>query len=179
MKKMRQWSLTRGQLHPQKNRSNSGFSLIELMVAMTILSILFLIAVPTYQRLQRKAKTAAIVTDLRVFATALQAHAHDAGSWPAEVDAGVVPPGMTPEELKYDDWTRTTPIGGKFDWEYNCNNVGGVYTAAIKISPTTDAPLVPDDDLFIAIDQTIDDGDLDTGNFRRGFGGDPIFIIEK
>ncbi len=149
------------------------------MVAVTILSFLFLLAVPTYQRLQRKAKAAATATDLRVFATALQGHAHEAGSWPAEVDAGVVPPGMTAEELKFDDWTRTTPIGGKFDWEYNCSNVGGTYTAVIRISPTADTPLVPDDDLFEAIDQILDDGDLDTGNFRRGFGGDPIFIIEK
>ena len=86
---------------------------------------------------------------------------------------------MTAEELKFDDWTRTTPIGGKFDWEYNCSNVGGTYTAVIRISPTADTPLVPDDDLFEAIDQILDDGDLDTGNFRRGFGGDPIFIIEK
>lgn len=179
MKEMRQWSLSRGQLHSKNPRSDSGFSLVELMVAVTILSFLFLLAVPTYQRLQKKAKAAAVATDLRVFATALQGHAHEAGSWPAEVGPGVVPPGLTPEEFKYDDWTRTTPIGGKFDWEYNCSNVGGTYTAVIKISPTPESPFVPDDDLMEAIDQIIDDGDLDTGNFRHGFGGDPIFIIEK
>jgi len=176
---MRHWSTFNGRLHPRKIRSNSGFTLIELMVAVTILSLLFLIAVPTYQRLQRKARAAAISNDLRVFAAAFQAHAHESGAWPSEVGPGVVPTGMTADEFKFDDWTHPTPMGGKFDWEYDCDNVGGKYMAAIKITPTTDAPLVPDDDLLLSIDQMVDDGDLDTGNFRRGFGGDPFFIIEK
>ena len=93
-------------------RSTAAFSLIELMVAVTILSLLFLVAVPTYQRLQRRARTASVVNNLRVFATALQGHAHDTGSWPPEALPGVVPVGMTSEEFKSDDWTRPTPIGG-------------------------------------------------------------------
>ena len=149
------------------------------MVAVTILSLLFFLAVPTYQRLQRKAKTAAIANDLRTFATAFQAHAHETGSWPLESAAGVVPLGMTPEELKFDDWTHTTPIGGKFDWERNQTHVGVKYGAAITITPTADAPMVIDSDLFLEIDQTIDDGNLSTGNFRIGNGDYPLFIIEN
>jgi type II secretory pathway pseudopilin PulG len=153
--------------------------LIELMVVVTILSFLFLLAVPTYQRLQRKAKTAALVNDFRTFATAFQTHAHDAGSWPPEAAAGVVPTGMTPEELKYDDWTHTTPMGGKFDWEYNQIHGGVQSRAAITITPTSDAPLVIDSALLLDIDRAIDDGDLATGNFRTGFGGRPLFVIEN
>jgi type II secretory pathway pseudopilin PulG len=153
--------------------------LIELMVALTILSFLFLLAVPTYQRIQRKAKSAAIVNDLRVFATAFQAHAHDAGSFPPESAPGEVPVGMTPEEIKYDDWRHMTPIGGNFDWENNQTHGGVKYQAAITIVPTADAPFTSDDELFLDIDRAIDDGDPDTGNFRRGFGGYPLFIIEN
>lgn len=149
------------------------------MVAVTILSMLFLLAVPTYQRLQRKAKTAVIANDLRTFATVFQAHAHETGSWPPEAAAGVVPTGMTPEELKYDDWSHPTPIGGKFDWERNQTHVGVKYGAAITIAPTADAPLVIDSGLFLEIDQAIDDGNLSTGNFRVGNGDYPLFIIEN
>lgn len=154
------------------------------MVAVTILSFLFLLAVPTYQRLQRKAKTAAIANNLRVFAAALQAHAHDSGSWPAETAAGIIPTGMTLEELKYDDWTHPTPMGGKYDWENNQVHPGGTspggrWTAAITITPTSDAPLMIDAQLLLDIDRTIDDGDLNTGSFRLGFGGYPLFVIEN
>ena len=149
------------------------------MVAVTVLSLLMLLAVPAYQKLQRKSKATAIANDLRVFAAAFQAHAHEAGSWPPEAAAGVVPTGMTPEELKDTDWTNPTPIGGKFDWEYNQINGGVQYTAAIAITSTADAPLTIDSELFLEIDRAIDDGDLTTGSFRLGFGGSPLFVIEN
>jgi type II secretory pathway pseudopilin PulG len=149
------------------------------MVAVTILSFLLFLAVPTYQRLQRKAKSAAVVNDLRVFATVLQAHAHESGAWPPEAAPGDVPLGLTPEEFKFDDWKRKTPMGGKFDWEYNQTHVGVKYQAAILITPTSDAPLILDDELFFDIDQAIDDGNPVDGNFRRGNGDFPLFIIEK
>jgi len=182
---MRPWSKSRRFFENRSQlRGDSGFSLIELMVAVTILSFLFLLAVPTYQRLQRKAKTAAVANDLRTFATAFQGHAHEAGNWPPEAAAGVVPTGMTAEELKFDDWLHPTPMGGKFDWENNQVHPGGTspggrWRAAITITPTADSPMTIDTDLMLDIDRAIDDGDLDNGIFRRGFGGYPIFIIEN
>lgn len=173
---MRLRSHLRGRKGP---RSNKGFSLIELMVALTILSMLFLLAVPTYQRIQRKAKAAAIANDLRVFATVFQAHAHEAGAWPLDASGpGVVPDGMTPEEIKFDDWTHKTPMGGKFDWEPSLTYSGVKYSAVIAITATSDAPLILDDDLLLDIDQALDDGNLSTGMFRLG-EGQPLFIIEN
>lgn len=170
----------RGQNSLRKSlRSDRAFSLIELMVALTILSVLFFLAVPTYQRIQRKAKAAAIANDLQVFAAVFQTHAHEAGAWPPETAAGIVPMGMTPDELKFADWTQKTPMGGKFDWEYNQTHVGVQYHAAIAITPTADAPLILDDELLLEIDQAIDDGDLSTGMFRRGNANCPLFIIEN
>ena len=182
---MRSWSHSSG-LPGRRNfpRQNAAFSLIELMVAMTIMSLLFLLAVPTYQKLQRKAKVAALANDFRVFAAAFQAHAHDSGVWPAEIGPGEVPIGMTPEELKYDSWRRTTPMGGQFDWEHDQVHPGATrpdqkVTAAITISSTDDAPLTMDADLFVAVDQTIDDGNPNEGNFRLGYGDLPLFVIEN
>ena len=70
-------------------RSVSGVGLVELMVVVTIISMLMLAGVPTYNRIQRKARASAITNDFRVFAAVFQAHAHETGSWPAETAVGI------------------------------------------------------------------------------------------
>jgi type II secretory pathway pseudopilin PulG len=165
-------------------RSAAGvMSLVELMTVVLIMSILFLAVVPTYQRIQRKARASAIVNDFRVFGAVFQAYAHEKGSWPAESSAGIVPTGITSADLQVDVWSKTTPMGGKFDWEYNQVHPGGTspggrWRAALAINGATDAPLLVDADLMVMIDEVLDDGDLETGNFRKGFGDCPLLVIE-
>jgi len=163
--------------------ADRAFSLVELMIAVLIISLLFLMAVPAYQRIQRKARATAIANDLRVFGAALQAYAHEKGTWPPESAAGVIPTGLTTADIQTDVWQTATPIGGHFDWEYNQvhpggTSPGGKWHAAIAISSTSDAPLLIDADLMQAIDAELDDGDLANGNFRSGFGDCPIYVLE-
>lgn len=160
-----------------------AFSIVELMVAVLIISLLFAAAVPTYQRIQRKARATTVVNDFRVFGAAFQAYAHEKGSWPAEVPAGVVPAGVSKQDLQTEVWARSTPMGGKFDWENNQAHPGGTspggkWRAALAITGTTDAPLIIDADLMEEIDESLDDGNLETGVFRKGFGDCPLFILE-
>jgi prepilin-type N-terminal cleavage/methylation domain-containing protein len=164
-------------------RSAGGFTLVELMVVVTIISLLFLTAVPTYRQIQRKARASTIANDFRVYAGVFQAYAHENGSWPPEAAAGVVPIGISPDEIKVDAWSAVTPIGGKFDWEYNQLHPGGTspdgrVRAAIAITGTADAPLLIDADMMEMIDRELDDGNLATGSFRLGFGDCPLYIIE-
>jgi prepilin-type N-terminal cleavage/methylation domain-containing protein len=160
-----------------------AFSLVELMIAVLIISLLFLMAVPAYQRIQRKARATTIINDFRVFGNALQAYAHEKGTWPPEAAAGVIPAGFTSQDIQTNKWDTKTPMGGKFDWEYNQvhpggTSPGGKWHAAIAISSTADAPLLVDADLMQEIDDAFDDGDLTTGSFRKGFGDCPLFILE-
>jgi type II secretory pathway pseudopilin PulG len=165
-------------------RSAAGvISLVEMMVVVLIIGLLFLMGVPTYQRIQRKARATAVANDFRVFGAAFQAYAHEKGSWPAEATAGVVPTGISSQDIQTSVWAVKTPMGGKFDWEYNQvhpggTSPGGKWHAALAITGTTDAPLVVDADLMQEVDEALDDGDLTTGNFRTGFGDCPIFILE-
>jgi prepilin-type N-terminal cleavage/methylation domain-containing protein len=164
-------------------RAIRAFSLVELMVAILIISMLFMMGVPTYQRIQRKARAAAVGNDFRVFGAAFQAYAHEKGSWPAEALPGVVPVGFSSNDIQTTVWSNKTPMGGKFDWEYNQTHPGGTspggkWRAAVAITGTADAPLIIDADLMQEIDETLDDGDLDSGNFRKGFGDCPLLIIE-
>lgn len=158
-------------------------SLVEMMIVVLIVSMLFLAAVPTYQQIQRKARAAAIANDFRVFGSVFQTYAHERGSWPAESAAGVLPLGFSTQDLQVGAWMRSTPMGGKFDWEYNQTHPGGTspggrWRAAIAINATDDSALLIDADLMEAIDDALDDGNLATGNFRTGFGDCPLFILE-
>ena len=164
-------------------RATRAFSLVELMIAVLIISMMFAMAVPTYQRIQRKARAASVVNDFRVFGAAFQAYAHEKGSWPAEAAAGVIPTGFSSEDIQTGVWATRTPIGGKFDWENSQvhpggTSPGGKWRAALTITGTSDSPLIIDADLFEEIDRALDDGDLATGNFRTGVLDCPIFILE-
>ena len=164
-------------------RSAAGLSLVELMIVVLIISMLFLAAIPAYQRIQRKARAAALTNDFRVFGAVFQAQAHEKGAWPAEANAGVVPTGITSDDIQAGVWQKPTAMGGQFDWENNQAHPGGTspggkWRAALAITGTSAAPLMIDADLMQEIDESLDDGNLETGNFRKGFGDCPILIIE-
>jgi prepilin-type N-terminal cleavage/methylation domain-containing protein len=157
-----------------------GFTLVELMVVVLIISVLSMLAVPAVARIQRRAKTAAIVNDFRVFAGAFETYAHENGSWPAETAAGVVPAVMT-TRLNTTAWLRTTPMGGKYNWESNQVHWGVKYQAAIAIGATSDAPLPLDVNQLMDLEQTIDKGSFNWlgGSFQIGTGLVPLYIIQK
>jgi type II secretory pathway pseudopilin PulG len=150
---------------------------VEVMMVVLIVSLLGAIAVPGFAAVQRRARTAAVVNDLRVFAAAFQAYAQVNGSWPEEVGAGVIPPGMS-DRISAGSWTRPTPVGGKYNWENDTKRRGVRYRAAIAISATKDAPLLLDIAQLEDIDRAIDDGNLNTGIFQTGVRSNPLFIIE-
>jgi prepilin-type N-terminal cleavage/methylation domain-containing protein len=158
--------------------STRGFTLVEILVVVVIISLLAMLSIPGLQMVQRRAKSSAIINDFRVFSTAFETYAHEHGSFPPEANAGVVPVGME-TMLKADSWQRVTPIGGHYNWENDQMHFGVRYKAAIAITGTADAPLVLDVNQLLDIDKAIDDGDLYNGNFRLGAGLCPLFVIEK
>ena len=92
-------------------RSKAGvMSLVELMVVVLIISMLFLAAVPAYQRIQRKARASAIANDFRVFGAVFQAYAHEKGAWPPEAASGVVPTGLTAADLNHFTAVSGVPV---------------------------------------------------------------------
>ena len=155
-----------------------GFTLVEIMVVVTIISLLAMLAVPTMQKIRRKARASAIANDFRVFSTAFLTYSHENGAWPAESAAGVVPTGMEPY-LKGGVWTRVSPMGGRYNWDNKqLHQSGFTPRAAIAITGTGDSPILIDASQLAAIDEALDDGDLTTGNFRLGSGNAPLFVIE-
>lgn len=156
-----------------------GFTLVEIMVVVTLISLIAMLSVPTMQKIRRKARATAIANDFRVFATAFSTYSQENGSWPAETAAGVTPTGME-NYLRGGAWPRVTPMGGHYNWENSQLHQGGFRPrAAIAISSTSDSAVLVDASQLTAIDEAIDDGDLTTGNFRVGAGNAPLYVIEN
>lgn len=160
-------------------RSIRGFTLVEIMVVVTLISLIAMLSVPTMQKIRRKARATAIANDFRVFATAFMTYSQENGAWPVETAAGITPAGMDPY-LRGGAWPRVTPMGGRYNWEnLQLHQAGFRPRAAIAITSTGDSPILVDASQLTAIDEAIDDGDLTTGNFRVGAGNAPLFVIEN
>ncbi len=153
-----------------------AFSLTEIMVVLTIISLLAALSIPTLTSVRRRTAATAICNDLRTFSAAFDAFVHETGSWPAEADAGVLPTEMA-NRLNAVGWLRTTTLGGQYNWDNNQIHAGTQFRAAIAITGTASAPFVQDLDLLEAVDRIIDDGVLTTGNFRIGADDEPVYIV--
>lgn len=146
------------------------------MVTIAILSVLIAAIVPTMTHIRRRSLATAIGNDLRVFATAFEAYAHETGNWPAESDPGALPPEMA-SRVSLPSWQRQTAMGGRYNWDNNQMHYGVRYKAVIAISSVSNSAVIQDLDLFEAIDRVLDDGVLTTGSFRLGSDDEPILIV--
>ena len=143
-----------------------------------ILSAIAALAVPTLRAVNLRARSAATVNDLRVFTAAFQAYAHERNDWPpGESAPGQVPAGMA-GYLGQSNWERVTPIGGRYTWAPNTLQQGERYRAALVIATTAATTVSAERQQLEEIDRALDDGGLETGNFRLGFRNHPVFVLE-
>ena len=147
-------------------RSPKGFTLVEIMIVVVIIGLLAALAIPAFQRVQARAKMSAFINDLRIGREGFETYALENGLWPPD---GVT--GLPPEIDCYISATKfngTTPLGGRWDWD----NAQFGYAAGLSVrSPTADVATM------LQVDESIDDGNLATGNFRARTNG-YIYVLE-
>ena len=67
-------------------RNNKGFTLVELMVVLTIIALLLSVVVPDYIGRTKRAEEAVLKENLAVMRDALDKHYADAGKYPTSLD---------------------------------------------------------------------------------------------
>ncbi len=96
-----------------------GFTLIELVLVVVIVSILAAFAIPNYQIVVVRARAADLLARIDVVNVAVQSYLSDTNAWPGEAAAGAVPPDLVsflPENFSF---------SGE-DFELDWENAGGL-----------------------------------------------------
>lgn len=116
-------------------RGRSGFSLIELLIALLIIGILASIAIPTYQGMIIRARATQVAGDLNTIKLAAYNYTADHHTWPPETAAGQVPAGLAPYLPDNFTFVRNNY---ELDWEYWA--VSGTTLSGGRIGVTVIAP---------------------------------------
>ncbi len=141
------------------------------MIVVSIIALLAVIAVPSFLRARQQAQNAKFINALRVASGALELYAMEHnGAYPPDTNRGVVPPALLQYLDPTLDFTAQTPIGGKWDWDFN---VFGT-RAAISVVDSRAST-----EQMTQIDENYDDGDLSSGRFQAKANGRYSEIIEK
>ena len=72
-------------------KKSKGFTLVELMIVITVIAILSTIAVVSFTRVQKQSRDTKRKGDLRSIATAMQAYFSEANSYPTALSTALVP----------------------------------------------------------------------------------------
>jgi len=102
-------------------RRRAGFTFVELMTVLIVLGLLAGLAILKYIDLTHRARAAQAAGDLEAVRIAAYGAWYETGKWPAEVGAGVIPPGLaaylprgfTFQRNEYTlDWENFSPPNG-------------------------------------------------------------------
>ena len=102
-----------------------GFSIIELMIAVTIIGSLAIIARPAFRQVLLQVRGNALMNDFRVFTGAFNQYAHANGAGPASYTTAGGFPTTLDGLINQTQWQRRTPIGGNYAFLKD-NTVDGV-----------------------------------------------------
>ena len=150
-------------------RRVAAFTLVEIMIVVSIIALLATIAMPSFLRARRRSQNVKFITALRVATGAFELYAVEHSGYPPNATPGVLPPGMDTYFGPTFDFSAPTPIGGNWDWAFRKN--GSVIGVAV-VAPTVD------DTQLQEIDALIDDGDLSQGGFVKTTGTRYTAILE-
>ena len=148
----------------------SGFTLVEVMIIVAILTNIMLVALPAFIRSRNSAQNTRYLSDLRTISTAFEMYAAENNKYPASAAAGVVPTGMS-IYLNNIPYASRNAIGGQWYWTYS----SGSSPAAVVGSLSSFAL---DDVRMAEIDMRIDNGVLTTGAWRKTDATNVQFTVE-
>lgn len=158
----------------RKRRKLRGFTLIEIMVVVTLIGFLAMLSVPVFKRIKLRALSATFTADTRMFSEAFQRYAQQNGSFPDTAAVASISTGMD-EYIDLNDWSKTTSLGGNYRWlnipsadaQRGQYEIGVVQVVGATVSLEE----------MELIDTWIDDGNVATGNVIVSGAGSVVFFI--
>jgi type II secretion system protein G len=138
-----------------------GFSLIELMVVITVIGILALLSVPGILTAAHRAEATATANDIRVFTNAIEFYSTSEGGYPPQMTYRQMPDSI--EGYLPHTWTD-----GTYSWFYvNTDSYTYVYVYNLDFTP----------EQAVRLDSIIDDGNIGTGDIRMAFNGSGLIHL--
>lgn len=154
---------------PDTETSQSGFTLIELMIVVAIIGILAAVGMNTYRDFVLRSQLTETASQLGQFARAFEAWHRVHGRYPNDSHV-VLPPDAVGLAIDPTVWAKRTQLGGNWNWE----GPDGYSYAGISIVGAS----APEQDIM-QLDAILDDGNLTSGKFRKTSNGRYTFIIDE
>lgn len=145
---------------PSPPSKHHGFTLVEILIVVTIIGILAAIVTPMVGNAMNGGNQVAFISDMRTLANAVTLYNAQTGLYLEDSSSGVLPTGLGPF-IRPGSWTNGTPLGGVWDSELNSFGITSGFGVHFIGGGN------PGDAYMQEIDQSFDDGNLATGGFQK------------
>jgi prepilin-type N-terminal cleavage/methylation domain-containing protein len=139
-----------------------GFTLVEIMVVVTLIGIISLISTPGIMKAANRAKATIAANDIRVFADAIEFYSSEKGAYPQ----GMIEHDDLPESV--DGYLPSNWTNGTYSWRYRSINE---FTFLVLYNLDFDWQQKRH------IDSILDNGNIGTGRLFSALGGTGLIYV--